>query len=44
MNNRSKRVQQNNKIKDIAVISPNIHYDNRGENVETFCAKYINCY
>ena len=40
MNNRSKRVQQNNKIKDIAVIRPDIHYDNRGENVETFCAKY----
>ena len=40
MNNRPKRVLQSNKIKDIAIIQPDIHYDNRGENVETFCADY----
>ena len=27
-------------IKDVTVVQPVIHYDNRGENVETFCADY----
>ena len=45
MSNEYKRVTIANygvisKIEDVVIVQPTVHYDNRGENVETFCAKY----
>ena len=34
------RKQANNAIQDLLVVEPQIYYDNRGENIETFCAKH----
>ena len=32
--------QRHNTIQDLYLVQPQIYYDNRGENVETFCAKH----
>ena len=32
--------ERNNAIQDLLVVEPQVYYDNRGENIETFCAKH----
>ena len=39
MNSKSKIIYQSNNIKDVITIQPDVFYDNRGENIETFSTR-----